>query len=87
MALIRRFRLATRERYAVHRQVECTVVTFVANGRTYFQLDTHGLDSRKLTGKTSQSLQLDAAGATQLIQLLQKAFGMERRLPSRGSQD
>lgn len=76
MALLRLFQKTTRERYLVHGPVDCTVVTFVANGRTYLQLDTHGSESRKIRGKTSQSIQLDAAGATHLVALLRKTFSL-----------
>lgn len=76
MALIRDFREVNRERCTVHDLVDCTVVTFEADNRKYFQLDTHGSAVRKIPGKTSQSIQLDADGAVQLIKLLRKAFDL-----------
>ena len=77
MALLRQFRKTTRDRYTVHAPVDCSVITFVANDRTYLQLDTHGSDSRKIPGKISQSIQIDEAGAKHLITLLRRTFSLD----------
>jgi hypothetical protein len=58
----------------VHDEVECSVTVFVSNGRTFLQLDTYGSKSRQLTGKVSQSFQLDEPGATKLHALIGKTF-------------
>ena len=74
MALVRRFKNVTRNRYAVHGEVDCTVAAFVINGQTFLQLDTGGSRGRKLKGKTSQSIQFDRDAAEQLVSLLRRTF-------------
>lgn len=43
-------------------------------GTRILQLDTYGSPGRVIPGKTSQSLQFDAAGARQLKRLLERTF-------------
>ena len=74
MALVKRFKKVSRNRYTVHGEVDCAVSAFVVNGKTYLQLDTAGSKSRMLKGKTSQSLQFDRDSAEQLVFLIRNTF-------------
>ena len=74
MALVREFVHAPKDENRVHEEVECGYLSFTARGETYLQLDTYGSKHRKLTGKVSQSIQIDAAAARELMGLLRKTF-------------
>ena len=74
MALIRTFDKVSRNRYTVHGEVGCEVSAFVANGKTYLQFDTGGSRTRKLKGKTSQSIQADEDSAAAMLALLRATF-------------
>lgn len=74
MAFIETFYPVTVARQVVHDPVECGWRAFIAEGRRILQLDTYGSNQRKSQGKVSQSLQVDKAGATELMRILREAF-------------
>ena len=74
MALITEFTELQKERNQVHGPVECGYTVFERGGTRYLQLDTYGSSDRQIPGKTSQSIQLDAAAAAQLKRLISKTF-------------
>lgn len=47
-----------------------------AQGQRLFQLSTYGSDDRQSEKKVSQTIQLDALAAQQLVDLLRKTFGL-----------
>ena len=74
MALIRKLirRVKTAQ---LHEEVDATYSTFrdEQEGQV-FQIDSYGSATRKLSGKVSQSIQLNEDAARQLLQLLQETF-------------
>lgn len=74
MALIREFVRIQKESNRVHDSVQCGWTTFESEGATILQLDTYGSQGRKIPGKMSQSLQLDATSALVLRRLIDDAF-------------
>jgi hypothetical protein len=75
MALIRRFEERTLEVGRRHQPTDATwTIVRDAAGETLLQIDTYGSDQRKLQGKSSQTIQLDRAGAEALGGLLRQAF-------------
>jgi hypothetical protein len=75
MAVIRGFELKTLERGGVHpTTVDCEWAVFERDGKRLLQPDTYGSDDRKDKGTVSQTLQLDEAGAIQLLDVLRRAF-------------
>jgi hypothetical protein len=74
MALVRDFVRVNKANNRVHDEVECGYLSFTSSGRTYLQLDTYGSKGRKIPGKVSQSIQLDADGARELVALLRRTF-------------
>ena len=74
MALVGSFREVTTERDALHDPVECGWRRFRFEGTLILQLDTYGRPGRKLEGKVSQSIQLDEAGAGELLRLIKMTF-------------
>ena len=74
MALITEFTELQKERNRVHGPVECGWTVLERNGTRYLQLDTYGSRDRQIPGKTSQSIQLDAASAAELKRLIARVF-------------
>lgn len=74
MALVRSIRDAGRERYGVHKVVNCEALVFTIGAERYLQLDTMGSSQRQERGKVSQSMQFDRAGAEELLRVLRQAF-------------
>jgi hypothetical protein len=74
MALIREFTRIHKESHRVHDPVECGWTLFEINGTTLVQLETYGSSERQVVGKVSQSIQLDEAGAADLLRILRQAF-------------
>lgn len=74
MALVREFRQVTSDKSILHRPVSCGWRSFEVDGATILQLDTYGSEMRKIPHKISQSIQLDRAGAGELLDLIRKAF-------------
>jgi hypothetical protein len=76
MALVTEFEKVSKERYSVHGPVECSYMIFTApGGKRYLQLDTYGSRERQIKGKISQSIQLDAAAATELKRIIDSMLG------------
>ena len=48
--------------------------TELADGTTVVQLETYGSAERKLTGKASQSIELDRRAAAEVIAILREAY-------------
>jgi hypothetical protein len=55
-------------------EVDCGYRAFKIGEATYLNLETYGSAERKLTGKTSQSFQLDEQGAAYLMGILRRRF-------------
>jgi hypothetical protein len=71
MALVRRLSEIKKQRQAVHEEVDCAYSVFSdAQGRTYLQLETFGSPTRKLRGKTSQSIQFDETALRRLSRII-----------------
>lgn len=58
----------------------CGWRSFTSQGDTFLQLDTYGSADREIPGKTSQSIQVDHAGAEQLMRIILRAFPDLRRM-------
>ena len=58
----------------VHGPVNCGFKIIDVEGQRLLQLDTYGSADRMITGKVSQSIQLDGDGAAELLKLLRQAF-------------
>jgi hypothetical protein len=72
MALITSFDKLTVDRTRVQpTQVECRYGSFERNGQRYLVLETSGSDDRKMPGKVSQTMQLNAASARELGRIRQ----------------
>lgn len=63
-----------KERNTVHEKVYATYSTFDCDGKHYVQIDTYGRRNRQLSGKISQSIQLDKNSAEFIIDLLKREF-------------
>jgi hypothetical protein len=75
MALVRKLVKATKERQSVHGEVECSYsVVSDSRGQKYLQLETFGSPSRKLTGKTSQSIQFDESSLRELKRIIESVL-------------
>lgn len=75
MAFVKRLKHQIKERNSVHSEVVATYSVFdVPDHGRFFQIDTFGSSDRQIPGKTSQSLQIDQAGAEMLIALLKSEF-------------
>ncbi|MGW9496293.1 hypothetical protein ACWG5P_18190 [Streptomyces prasinus] len=74
MALIKEFQSVSSDTQRVHGPVMCGYRTFTADGRRLLQLDTYGSTDRKILDKISQSIQLDADGARELVKIIAASF-------------
>jgi hypothetical protein len=75
MALITEFAAVARERHQIRSRTRCTYSIFTgSDGSTYVQLDTFGSADREFPNKVSQSIQLNERGASEMLQILVKAF-------------
>jgi hypothetical protein len=74
MALISTLTELKKDRNQVHGPVDCGWTVFEEGGERYLQLDTYGSQERKILGKTSQSIQLDAKSAAELKRLIERTF-------------
>lgn len=71
MALVRRLVEVMKQRQSVHGEVKCAYSVFTGErGRRYLQIDTFGSKTRKLTGKTSQSIQFDGQSLRELKKII-----------------
>lgn len=76
MAIIRSFDRGS-QLVQLHRsQVDCYYQTVTADdGSVYLHLTTFGSDDRAVKGKSSQSLQLSAHAAHELVAIIESTFG------------
>lgn len=63
---------------SLHVPVDAAYSVYDKNGQRYFQLDTYGCPDRKLTRKTSQTIQLSRSDAISLIRLLMKELSIDK---------
>ena len=60
---------------SVHGAVACAYSTFIgSDGERYLQLETFGSQERKIPGKTSQAIQLNASSAAELKRVIEQTF-------------
>jgi hypothetical protein len=76
MALISKFEEGGLQRFTLHDEISATYYLHELDGRKLFQVNTSGRATRDIPGKTSQSIQLDKAGAEKLVAILTKYFGL-----------
>ena len=75
MALVRDIKDTTKDHPTLHEPTECLASIFTdREGRRVIQLDTYGSSQRKMPGKVSQALQFDERAASQLKDLIERAF-------------
>ncbi len=74
MALVTGFSHQPLDRVSVHGPVPCSFHSFRADGKRYLQLDTRGSKDRDFPEKVSQTLQLDSAGAKDLLTIILATF-------------
>jgi 5-methylcytosine-specific restriction protein B len=55
-------------------EVECGYSISTVDGATFVELRTYGSESRRSDKKVSQTLQLDRAAATRVMEILEEAF-------------
>lgn len=79
MALIKDFQSVSSDAQRLHGPVTCGYRAFTADGRRILQLDTYGSTERKILDKISQSIQLDADSARELLKIIEESFpGLSR---------
>jgi hypothetical protein len=64
------------DRNSLHDEIDATYTTFERDGRVLLQIDTYGRETREVSGKKSQTTQLDREGATALFKILKQEFGL-----------
>ncbi|MDN5381033.1 hypothetical protein QEP66_02720 [Streptomyces sp. LB8] len=74
MALIKEFRQVPSDAQRLHGPVTCGYRAFTVDGQRVLQLDTYGSPERKILGKISQSIQLDAEAARELLKIIEESF-------------
>jgi len=77
MALIREFAEKRRQQTSLHEEVEASYSRFERDGRTLLQIDTYGRSTRENPGKISQTIQFDEQGASQLYEIIKRAFNFD----------
>lgn len=77
MALIRRFSQVAMTRNSVHDEIGATFSPFMERGQKYVQIDSYGRQGRDISGKKSQSIQLDEEGARSLVAILRHEFEID----------
>lgn len=79
MAIIRSFGPGQQAVRLHSSEVDCYFQTITADdGSTYLHLTTFGSDDRALQGKSSQSFQLNAKSARELVAIIESTFGLTR---------
>jgi hypothetical protein len=63
------------QRFQLHDPIDAKIFSHEYDGRRLIQISTYGRDTRKDTGKLSQTIQLDEEAARQLFQFLGREFG------------
>lgn len=82
MALIRSFAPSSQEIGRHSSEVDCEYVRITTPPEPVLHLSTFGSDARQSERKSSQSIQIDAARAAELVWILQDAFpGIVPRRP------
>jgi hypothetical protein len=74
MALITKFRERPGARIAWRSEVECGYMVGEHRGVRVVHLETYGSSARAIPGKVSQSIEVDAKGARELVRILTRAF-------------
>ncbi len=75
MALIADFNEVQKTTVTIHKPVRCGYCSFIGKDqRRYLLLETYGSEDREIPDKVSQSLQLDEAGARELIAIIKQEF-------------
>jgi hypothetical protein len=74
VALITGTTRITKERDGIHQPTECSASIVSRNGERFLQLDTYGSSDRQLKGKVSQSIQISASAAAQVLALIYETF-------------
>ena len=75
MAVVSGFERVPRDRLGVHpTSTQCEWIDFESHGQRFLQLSTGGSIQRQHPGKVSQTLQLNAAAARRLHEILETAF-------------
>jgi hypothetical protein len=75
MARIEHFAEGNLQRMTLHDPIDATYFAYELDGRRLLQINTSGRKTRELPDKTSQSIQLDEASASQLFSILKNHFG------------
>ena len=77
MARVRELFADDRSSRAHPTEVECGYLVLTdANGHRLLQLSTYGSDDRQSEKKVSQTIQIDAIVARELVDLMQQTFGL-----------
>lgn len=74
MALVRLFKPLEFGRHTRHGEVEARYAIYQTDGQRFIQINTYRRADGELSGKASQSIQLDKASAAQLVRILKEAF-------------
>jgi hypothetical protein len=74
MALIKRFEERPLEPKRVHGPVVCGYRAVQIGTEQILQMETYGSENRVSGEKVSQSIQVDEAGARELMKILQRSF-------------
>ncbi|MEU7355040.1 MULTISPECIES: hypothetical protein [Streptomyces] len=74
MALIKAFQAVSSDVQRLHGPVVCGYRSFEVGDQRVLQLDTYGSSDRQIPDKISQSIQLDADGARELLKIIEVAF-------------
>ncbi|AZZ42961.1 Uncharacterised protein [Acidipropionibacterium jensenii] len=80
MARIRSFEPSAQDVKRHPTEVDCQYQSFLDNGVRLLHLSTFGSDHRSSRPKSSQSMQLDARSAAELITIIKNAFPELRNL-------
>ena len=76
MAIIRSFSPGSQNVQAHRTKVDCYFQTVTSDdGTLLLHLTTFGSDDREVPGKSSQSFQLSAASARDLVKIVDQTFG------------
>jgi len=66
--------LGTGTRIRSNTPVKCGYRILTEGNQTILHLETYGSDTRQERGKVSQSLQVDASAARELLKIIKRAF-------------
>lgn len=78
MAFVTTIQKDERDFKGVHEtNVDCLYLVGERDGKKVIQLNTYGPSKREIPNKLSQTLQFDAAGARELVDILTREFGLK----------